>query len=103
MARASPRRRQRGERARLVREQRRVRAAERPSSGGRHGLGVRHAGTLASGETARWDRPGHSMCGLSEEHTSELQSRSDLVCRLLLEKKNTLATLITLTHIIYIV
>src|SRR5206468_13084179 len=27
----------------------------------------------------------------SEEHTSELQSRSDLVCRLLLEKKNRLA------------
>src|SRR2546421_4917307 len=25
----------------------------------------------------------------SEEHTSELQSRSDIVCRLLLEKKNT--------------
>src|SRR5690349_22945260 len=25
----------------------------------------------------------------SEEHTSELQSRRDLVCRLLLEKKNT--------------
>src|SRR2546428_6336569 len=25
----------------------------------------------------------------SEEHTSELQSRSDLVCRLLLEQKNT--------------
>src|SRR2546421_1799882 len=29
-----------------------------------------------------------SRCeGRSEEHTSELQSRSDLVCRLLLEKK----------------
>src|SRR5690349_22215146 len=28
---------------------------------------------------SRWDR--------SEEHTSELQSRRDLVCRLLLEKK----------------
>src|SRR5206468_10423701 len=28
-------------------------------------------------------------CLRSEEHTSELQSRSDLVCRLLLEKKNT--------------
>src|SRR2546428_9974449 len=28
----------------------------------------------------------------SEEHTSELQSRSDLVCRLLLEKKNNLPT-----------
>src|SRR2546428_5787382 len=28
----------------------------------------------------------------SEEHTSELQSRSDLVCRLLLEKKNNQST-----------
>src|SRR5699024_12461846 len=28
-----------------------------------------------------------SMSGRSEEHTSELQSRFDLVCRLLLEKK----------------
>src|SRR3712207_7588117 len=28
--------------------------------------------------------------GRSEEHTSELQSRQYLVCRLLLEKKNTL-------------
>src|SRR5436190_16961757 len=27
------------------------------------------------------------QCGRSEEHTSELQSHSDLVCRLLLEKK----------------
>src|SRR3712207_7301837 len=29
----------------------------------------------------------------SEEHTSELQSRQYLVCRLLLEKKNTLTSL----------
>src|SRR5688572_32527267 len=28
----------------------------------------------------------------SEEHTSELQSQSNLVCRLLLEKKNTIPT-----------
>src|SRR5207253_10258791 len=28
-----------------------------------------------------------SMCSRSEEHTSELQSRGHLVCRLLLEKK----------------
>src|SRR5690349_22193666 len=28
-----------------------------------------------------------TRCGRSEEHTSELQSRRDLVCRLLLEKK----------------
>src|SRR5699024_12553950 len=38
--------------------------------------------------------PGHeALCAVteyrSEEHTSELQSRFDLVCRLLLEKKNT--------------
>src|SRR5437773_9144873 len=30
--------------------------------------------------------------GRSEEHTSELQSHHDLVCRLLLEKKNHLIT-----------
>src|SRR5947207_5334054 len=34
-----------------------------------------------------WFRPGPEPCGRSEEHTSELQSHSDLVCRLLLEKK----------------
>src|SRR3712207_8745004 len=34
--------------------------------------------------------PGRRDCGLrSEEHTSELQSRQYLVCRLLLEKKKT--------------
>src|SRR5438105_14280497 len=32
-------------------------------------------------------RPGPFAPGRSEEHTSELQSRVDLVCRLLLEKK----------------
>src|SRR2546428_4797723 len=45
-----------------------------------HGMGVvraqHHAGL------GQLQRPGRS-----EEHTSELQSRSDLVCRLLLEKK----------------
>src|SRR5690349_20446689 len=33
--------------------------------------------------------PGQTMIVRSEEHTSELQSRRDLVCRLLLEKKKT--------------
>src|SRR5699024_3644423 len=33
--------------------------------------------------------PGVTIGERSEEHTSELQSRFDLVCRLLLEKKNT--------------
>src|SRR2546427_6712584 len=32
-------------------------------------------------------RPNESSCRRSEEHTSELQSQSNLVCRLLLEKK----------------
>src|SRR5260221_9293842 len=32
-------------------------------------------------------RPRRRRQGRSEEHTSELQSHSDLVCRLLLEKK----------------
>src|SRR3712207_7194674 len=37
-----------------------------------------------------WDGP--VGCGFrSEEHTSELQSRQYLVCRLLLEKKNKIA------------
>src|SRR2546421_7604825 len=36
-----------------------------------------------SSRSANATRP----CSRSEEHTSELQSRSDLVCRLLLEKK----------------
>src|SRR2546427_5757266 len=31
-----------------------------------------------------------AMSGRSEEHTSELQSQSNLVCRLLLEKKKTI-------------
>src|SRR3989442_9804749 len=34
-------------------------------------------------------RPPDVMCERSEEHTSELQSRPHLVCRLLLEKKKT--------------
>src|SRR2546427_7954913 len=33
--------------------------------------------------------PGRTWPGRSEEHTSELQSQSNLVCRLLLEKKKT--------------
>src|SRR5256886_5831424 len=35
------------------------------------------------------DIPDGEAAGRSEEHTSELQSQSKLVCRLLLEKKNT--------------
>src|SRR5438034_6576759 len=34
----------------------------------------------------------------SEEHTSELQSHSDLVCRLLLEKKKDVGTSVSTNH-----
>src|SRR5690349_23971160 len=44
------------------------------------------AGSWAAPCASRWRRC-RSRCR-SEEHTSELQSRRDLVCRLLLEKKN---------------
>src|SRR5207249_11516048 len=40
--------------------------------------------------TITFDRPTEISHLRSEEHTSELQSRFDLVCRLLLEKKNNL-------------
>src|SRR5688572_31255259 len=40
----------------------------------------------------RTRRPGGAERGRSEEHTSELQSQSNLVCRLLLEKKKTHST-----------
>src|SRR2546429_5190263 len=56
-----------------------------PSGHGRRGLPPRRA---------RWPpdqawqvRPAAIALGRSEEHTSELQSRLHLVCRLLLEKK----------------
>src|SRR2546430_5413170 len=39
---------------------------------------------------------GEVIVGRSEEHTSELQSQSNLVCRLLLEKKNKKITNTTL-------
>src|SRR5207302_5135004 len=38
-------------------------------------------------QLANFSPNGALHCGRSEEHTSELQSRENLVCRLLLEKK----------------
>src|SRR5690349_22351672 len=40
-----------------------------------------------SGRAFPWSRSRSARPARSEEHTSELQSRRDLVCRLLLEKK----------------
>src|SRR2546427_589905 len=58
-------------------------------------IGLFLAGSLACGAShdlqqlvlARAHRPGSRPGTRSEEHTSELQSQSNLVCRLLLEKK----------------
>src|SRR2546430_4650120 len=58
----------------------------------RSGYGRPHRGNSLSGQGMR---PCHGLrlaahgtgAGRSEEHTSELQSQSNLVCRLLLEKK----------------
>src|SRR5438552_11593912 len=41
--------------------------------------------------------PSASVGGRSEEHTSELQSPDHLVCRLLLEKKESMCRLMTVT------
>src|SRR3712207_8657503 len=49
------------------------------------GAAARHAGGVRGGVEER--RPGEDP-RRSEEHTSELQSRQYLVCRLLLETKN---------------
>src|SRR5438067_11419044 len=49
-----------------------------------------------------WWREKPKFYGRSEEHTSELQSRFDLVCRLLLEKKKNNITK-TIIHIQYII
>src|SRR3712207_8297980 len=62
----------------------------RGRTGGAH-LPGRHAGRAHDFLPCRGGRhatPGHPR---SEEHTSELQSRQYLVCRLLLEKKKNLA------------
>src|SRR2546430_10662885 len=57
-----------------------------------NGVGHAHAAPLTS---SPWrDRESHR----SEEHTSELQSQSNLVCRLLLEKKKKTAAPCSVPH-----
>src|SRR5437773_6028356 len=61
--------------------------------------GCRHVALVPAGKNATSPAPNRRSSPLSsvmkprsEEHTSELQSHHDLVCRLLLEKKNTQKT-----------
>src|SRR5256712_1558709 len=51
------------------------------------GFALQAGGVGALGTLGGYDKLAHEFSLRSEEHTSELQSRSDLVCRLLLEKK----------------
>src|SRR5690349_23956255 len=66
----------------------------------------RHRGAACGGASAALAARGRSQSGArengagrSEEHTSELQSRRDLVCRLLLEKKKNIRTIAVFYHI----
>src|SRR3712207_8291611 len=52
-------------------------------------LGQQHAGVVRAGVRRPGRGPRDEGVDRSEEHTSELQSRQYLVCRLLLEKKKT--------------
>src|SRR3712207_7675709 len=68
---------------RLARGRRRVPAAEPADAGGLRPAGGRGARAASAGVRAEAGAPAAAR---SEEHTSELQSRQYLVCRLLLEK-----------------
>src|SRR3712207_7274517 len=60
---------------------------DRGAHGGRRGRAARRRDGLAVRGHSALDRAPFAPLPRSEEHTSELQSRQYLVCRLLLEKK----------------
>src|SRR3712207_7282807 len=72
-------------------EERRVRRRLAADAGAQaaHDVGGLRPGEDAEAQARRGDlhAPGVPVVARSEEHTSELQSRQYLVCRLLLEKK----------------
>src|SRR3712207_7542726 len=68
--------------------QRRLRAEQRPGEDGQYRHGDHDRDEPARDAIREPLDGGARALGRSEEHTSELQSRQYLVCRLLLEKKN---------------
>src|SRR5688572_32681185 len=50
-------------------------------------LAIRNRTAVSRSDASHGNLPGLPVPERSEEHTSELQSQSNLVCRLLLEKK----------------
>src|SRR2546427_9442962 len=71
-------------RSRLGRAGGLLRKRRNRSQGGQNGSKCRHQRT---GRERSHGKPLNRTDARSEEHTSELQSQSNLVCRLLLEKK----------------
>src|SRR2546430_9648178 len=69
--------------------------SSRPASRTR---GARAGPRLLARSAQEGGRRTGSGAGRSEEHTSELQSQSNLVCRLLLEKINNIHSLASLRH-----
>src|SRR5688572_32402916 len=63
-------------------------------------IGVPFAATIERLSMVPEMKPGDAVVR-SEEHTSELQSQSNLVCRLLLEKKKKNKSKIITTQILY--
>src|SRR3712207_8864062 len=70
----------------LLREGRQPLAQHRARLGAGAAAGVEQAEADVAGAVAHPERPAVAGHRRSEEHTSELQSRQYLVCRLLLEK-----------------
>src|SRR2546427_6578631 len=62
---------------------------------------VSRAGSHGGAVSDRGTRLGHPARQRSEEHTSELQSQSNLVCRLLLEKKKNKTRLQAATRLVH--
>src|SRR3712207_7681700 len=80
----------------------RARPAAQPPGGDQGapaGAGVRPRGARALHARGADGGAALARAHRSEEHTSELQSRQYLVCRLLLEKKKTIHTDFTLSHL----
>src|SRR5260370_25937905 len=66
---------------------------------GHTGIKHKHLGATESIAAARL--AGTKMFVRSEEHTSELQSHLNLVCRLLLEKKKSTENILLLGEVVY--
>src|SRR2546430_12899324 len=71
---------------------------QRDAFGGGGHLRGRHPHDVVAGGAVPVRGPGEAQAARSEEHTSELQSQSNLVCRLLLEKKKTPSTIASSRH-----